>query len=98
MPPASWWVGCFITITPAARDWYRAPCSASSPATARASTSRARTSKERCPMVAYVIADTDITDHKTYDEYRKRVLPLIEKFGGKFIVRGGAHEVLEGDW
>jgi uncharacterized protein (DUF1330 family) len=49
-------------------------------------------------MVAYVIADTDITDHKTYDEYRKRVLPLIEKFGGKFIVRGGAHEVLEGDW
>ncbi len=49
-------------------------------------------------MVAYVIADTDITDHKTYDEYRKRVLPLIEKFGGKFIVRGGAHEVLEGGW
>ena len=49
-------------------------------------------------MVAYVIADTDITDHKTYDEYRKRVLPLIEKFGGKFIVRGGPHEVLEGSW
>jgi uncharacterized protein (DUF1330 family) len=49
-------------------------------------------------MVAYVIADTDITDHKTYDEYKRQVLPLIEKFGGKFVVRGGAHEVLEGDW
>jgi hypothetical protein len=28
-------------------------------------------------MVAYVIADTDIHDHKTYDEYKRQVLPII---------------------
>src|SRR5689334_9530723 len=39
-PPASWWVGCSITITPAVRGWCRVPCSASSPATAPASTSK----------------------------------------------------------
>jgi uncharacterized protein (DUF1330 family) len=49
-------------------------------------------------MVAYVIADTDIRDHKVYDEYKRQVLPTIAKHGGRFIVRGGKHEVLEGDW
>jgi uncharacterized protein (DUF1330 family) len=49
-------------------------------------------------MPAYVIADTDIKDHKTYDEYKRQVLPIIAKFGGRFIVRGGPHEVLEGQW
>jgi uncharacterized protein (DUF1330 family) len=49
-------------------------------------------------MPAYVIADTDIRDHKTYDEYKRQVLPMIAKFGGRFIVRGGPHEVLEGQW
>ena len=44
-------------------------------------------------MPAYVIADTDIRDHKTYDEYKRQVLPMIAKFGGRFIVRGGSHEV-----
>ena len=49
-------------------------------------------------MAAYVIADTLITDPQTYDEYKRQVPPLIAKFGGRFIVRGGQHEVLEGDW
>ena len=49
-------------------------------------------------MAAYLIADTIITDSKTYDEYRRQVAPLIAKFGGRFVVRGGPHEVLEGDW
>jgi len=47
-------------------------------------------------MVAYLIADTDIHDHKTYDEYKRQVLPTIAKFGGRFLVRGGPHEILEG--
>ncbi len=38
-------------------------------------------------MAAYVIADTHITDHKTYDEYKRQVGPLIAKFGGRFLVR-----------
>ncbi len=49
-------------------------------------------------MAAYVIADTHITDHKTYDEYKRQVGPLIAKFGGRFLVRGGKHAVLEGSW
>jgi uncharacterized protein (DUF1330 family) len=49
-------------------------------------------------MPAYVIADTDITDHNTYNEYKRHVGPLLEKFGGRFIVRGGDHVVLEGSW
>jgi uncharacterized protein (DUF1330 family) len=47
---------------------------------------------------AYVIADTQITDHKTYDDYKRQVAPQIAKFGGRFLVRGGNHVVLEGSW
>ena len=43
-------------------------------------------------------ADTKITDQKTYDEYKRQVGPLIAKFGGRFLVRGGKHAVLEGSW
>lgn len=49
-------------------------------------------------MSAYLIADTHITDHQTYDEYKRQVAPTIEKFGGRFLARGGPHEVLEGTW
>ena len=48
-------------------------------------------------MTAYLIADTQITDHKTYDEYKRQVVHTIAKFGGRFLVRGGPHEVLEGN-
>ncbi len=49
-------------------------------------------------MAAYVIADVNVTDPNAYDEYRKMVPPTIAKYGGRFLVRGGAHEVKEGDW
>ena len=49
-------------------------------------------------MPAYLIADTHITDQSTYNEYKQQVAPLIAKFGGRFLVRGGPHEVLEGSW
>ena len=49
-------------------------------------------------MPAYLIADVEVHDQNVYAEYRRQVLPLIQKHGGRFIVRGGAHEVLEGDW
>ena len=49
-------------------------------------------------MPAYLIADTHITDHATYDEYKRQVVPVIAKFGGRFLARGGRHEVLEGTW
>lgn len=49
-------------------------------------------------MTAYVIADTEITDQQTYNEYKRQVAPMIAKFGGRFLVRGGNHVVLEGSW
>ncbi len=49
-------------------------------------------------MSAYLIADVEVHDQNVYAEYRRQVLPLIQKHGGRFIVRGGAHETLEGDW
>ena len=49
-------------------------------------------------MSAYVIADVQITDPVPYEEYRSQVLPTLTKHGGRFIVRGGAAEPLDGDW
>lgn len=47
-------------------------------------------------MTAYVVAEIDVTDHATYDTYRPRVPPTLEKYGGKFAARGGRIELLEG--
>jgi len=49
-------------------------------------------------MAAYVIAELDITDPAAYEEYRQRVPAVIAKYGGKYIVRGGTVESLEGGW
>ena len=49
-------------------------------------------------MPAYVIADLDVTDPAGFEEYRKVVPGTIEKYGGRYLVRGGAMETLEGDW
>lgn len=46
-------------------------------------------------MPAYLIADETIEDAATFDEYKRAVLPLIEKFGGRFLSRGAEAEVLE---
>lgn len=48
-------------------------------------------------MAGYVIVDVDVHDTEAYGEYRKLVAPTIEKYGGRFVVRAGAHEVMEGD-
>ena len=49
-------------------------------------------------MAAYVIAEVNVTDPGLYDEYRKLVPATIEKYGGRFAVRGGAVESKEGGW
>ena len=49
-------------------------------------------------MAAYVIAEIEVTDQATYDEYRKQVPASVEKHGGRFIARGGKVEALEGGW
>lgn len=49
-------------------------------------------------MSAYFIVDIDIHDAAGLEEYRKQVPATITKYGGRFIVRGGKFEQLEGEW
>jgi uncharacterized protein (DUF1330 family) len=49
-------------------------------------------------MKAYLIAEIEVTDAGAFEEYRKRVPATIEQYGGKYIVRGGQTEPLEGGW
>ncbi|RPI43246.1 MAG: DUF1330 domain-containing protein [Betaproteobacteria bacterium] len=49
-------------------------------------------------MAAYVIAQIEITDPQTFEDYRRQVPPTLAPYGGRFIVRGGASETLEGTW
>ena len=49
-------------------------------------------------MSAYLVVDIEVTDPEQYEEYRRQVPPLIAKYGGKYLARGGPFEKLEGDW
>jgi uncharacterized protein (DUF1330 family) len=49
-------------------------------------------------MPAYVLANIEVTDSAGFAEYRKLAPGSIAAFGGRFIVRGGAMQVLEGTW
>lgn len=49
-------------------------------------------------MPAYIIVEIDILDPTGYEEYKKLAGATVEKYGGKYHVRGGKTEVLEGDW
>ena len=49
-------------------------------------------------MSAYVIAEIEVTDPAAYEEYRKQVLAVVSKYGGKFLVRGGQVDSREGGW
>jgi uncharacterized protein (DUF1330 family) len=49
-------------------------------------------------MAAYVIVDIDVTDPEGYEEYRRLAPATVASSGGRYMVRGGRTEVLEGDW
>jgi uncharacterized protein (DUF1330 family) len=49
-------------------------------------------------MAAYVIVDIDVHDSPGLEEYRRLVPGTVTKYGGRFAVRGGPFEVLEGSW
>ncbi len=49
-------------------------------------------------MPGYVVAEVEVTDPATYEEYRKRVPAIVAQYGGKYLVRGGAVEKKEGAW
>jgi len=49
-------------------------------------------------MPAYVLAEIEVTNPEGYKAYTAIVPATIEKYGGRFLVRGGATQVLEGEW
>lgn len=49
-------------------------------------------------MSAFVIVDVSIHDNSIYNEYKKLTPAAVAAHGGKFVVRGGEAETLEGDW
>ena len=49
-------------------------------------------------MSAYVIVDIAVKDPGRYEDYKKLAGPTVGQYGGRYVVRGGAVEVLEGNW
>jgi len=50
-------------------------------------------------MAAYCLFDIlEVTDPAKMEEYRSRVVPIVEKFGGRYVVLGGKFDVVEGSW
>jgi uncharacterized protein (DUF1330 family) len=50
-------------------------------------------------MPVYVIADVrDVWDADALQEYRRRNTDAVAAAGGRFLIRGGEHELLEGEW
>jgi uncharacterized protein (DUF1330 family) len=47
---------------------------------------------------AYVIADVAVSDPEQYKRYQALSPGAVAAAGGEFVVRGGRHETLEGDW
>lgn len=49
-------------------------------------------------MAAYIIANVEVTDPVGFQEYVSQAPPIVAKYGGKYLVRGGQVEQGEGDW
>ncbi|HKG90682.1 MAG TPA: DUF1330 domain-containing protein [Gemmatimonadaceae bacterium] len=49
-------------------------------------------------MPAYIIVQISVRDPDTYERYKLLTPPSIAAYGGRYIVRGGATETLEGSW
>lgn len=49
-------------------------------------------------MAAYVIVDIEVTDPVRYEEYKRLAETTVMAHGGRYVVRGGQVQTLEGDW
>ena len=49
-------------------------------------------------MAAYVVVEVEVRDKERYETYKRMVPPTLTPYGGRFIVRGGEAETLEGEW
>jgi uncharacterized protein (DUF1330 family) len=48
-------------------------------------------------MAGYILAEVEVTDPEQYQVYARQTSATVEKYGGKFLVRGGPYETLEGN-
>jgi len=49
-------------------------------------------------VAAFLIADVDVLDADAFEEYKRDVVATEQRYGGRYLGRGGATKVLEGDW
>lgn len=49
-------------------------------------------------MPAYVIVNITVRDPVRYEEYKRLASPTVSAYGGRYVARGGAVDVREGDW
>jgi uncharacterized protein (DUF1330 family) len=50
----------------------------------------------RDAMAAYIVSIITVTEPERFEQYRMLAAPAVARYGGKFIVRGGARTILEG--
>lgn len=49
-------------------------------------------------MPAYVLIEIEIEDKNTYFQYIGKARPIVESYGGRYLIRGGEVTKLFGDW
>ncbi len=49
-------------------------------------------------MAGYALMDVEITDDTAFAEFLKLAPAVVKTYGGRYLVRGGAAEVVQGDW
>ena len=50
-------------------------------------------------MPAYCLFDNvEVTDLGKLDQYKTRVAPVVQQYGGRYVVLGGKVDLLEGEW
>jgi uncharacterized protein (DUF1330 family) len=49
-------------------------------------------------MDAYMIIEAEIHDRERFAAYAQAVAPLVAEFGGEYLVLGGVHVPLEGEF
>ena len=49
-------------------------------------------------MTAFVVVDITVQDRESYERYKELAAPTVAAYGGRYVVRGGQAEILEGGW
>jgi uncharacterized protein (DUF1330 family) len=47
---------------------------------------------------AYIVVEMNITDMEQYKKYMAEAPAVVAQYGGEYLVRGGRHDVFEGNW